>query len=230
MRHLYIDCHSLVQFPSFSPLNLSWPYNMNKKKIKKIQKKEEEKPKTNPKERNPNSRCSTRLCYENVVLQAKEDSGWRDEATRRRSMRGSPKLPRKSRGTAAKFWIQSLIFCQLIHLTSRTFCKYLILRRLDLYSPDTASNTRIQGGLLEALQIGIQEIQINYPKWVQLRSYYFFNPGLLIICIINQNTGEENYFIHKSGENCKMRMQNGGLITPPHLSFALPEKNKKNKN
>ena len=28
-RHLYINCHSLVQYPSFSPLNLSQPYYMN---------------------------------------------------------------------------------------------------------------------------------------------------------------------------------------------------------
>jgi len=120
--------------------------------------------------------------------------GARDDAMRRRSWPIALIWPRKrsrSCACAAGSGLLALIFWLLTRLASIVFCIYFILHSLNLYFSRYSFNTGIQCVLLEALCLGVQEIQINYLKMSLTKLLLQLYPYTLIICIRDQNTGEQ---------------------------------------
>ena len=200
---------------SLSRINSALLQDLKRKKNTKKQE-EEELCQPTPKRRNPNSRSLTpHLQSELQYLQAQEVSGWRDEAARRKSMCGPIRMSQK-RGKSRVFmvipgpsaWFLFHGFTQLrgssrwswIWVFGSGFLQICAQLLNLMYS-------------LKALQLDLQVMRFNYPKLSLIRLLFQLFLELLIICKIDQNTGEKYHFIHKRVRKCYMKMQNCRLIS-----------------
>ena len=104
--------------------------------------------------------------------------------------------------------------------------------RFQYFRPDiylTCARVQVQCIFQKLPCLASKKSGFNYPKMGLIKLLLPFCPPCLDYLQERPKHGLDRHFIHKSAGKCDIIMQNCKLITPPHLSFARPEQNKKRK-